>query len=129
MPDASTRFAAGDDVLVLAPAGEGEALSRVFLPQSEQDGPLCERRFFGDFVLDGSARLGDVAGLYGETPPADEADLTLDALFARRYACVRVVGDRIRIGRLCLTIRAMNDRHVGRVGLRLAADRQLHPLA
>ncbi|GAB2890635.1 MULTISPECIES: potassium/proton antiporter [Microvirgula] len=129
VPDASTRFAAGDDVLVLAPAGEGEALSRVFLPQPEQDGPLCERRFFGDFVLDGSARLGDVAGLYGETPPADEADLTLDALFARRYACVRVVGDRIRIGRLCLTIRAMNDRHVGRVGLRLAADRQLHPLA
>ncbi|MGE8355670.1 MAG: potassium/proton antiporter [Microvirgula sp.] len=126
VPDTATRFAAGDDVLVLAPAGEGEALSHAFLPQPEQDGPLCERHFFGDFVLDGRARLGDVAGQYGETPPADEVDLTLDALFARRYACVRVVGDRIRIGRLCLTIRAMDDRHVGRVGLRLAADDQRH---
>ncbi|MDG5500108.1 potassium/proton antiporter [Marinobacter sp. BGYM27] len=107
------------DVLALFALSEnlvelGHALSGRQPPQH-----LRERAFFGDFVLNGDALLGDVEQVYGiefdELPP----DLSLAECFARRTKGHPVVGDRVTLGPVSLVARATDADSVTKVGLKL----------
>ncbi len=80
---------------------------------------LSERTFFGDFVLNGDALLGDVEQVYGiefdELPP----DLSLAECFARRTKGHPVVGDRVVLGPVTLVARATDADKVTKVGLKM----------
>ncbi|MDX1799525.1 MAG: potassium/proton antiporter [Marinobacter sp.] len=84
---------------------------------------LAERAFFGDFVLNGDALLGDVEQVYGiefdELPP----ELSLAECFVRRTKGHPVVGDTVVLGPVTLVARATQADQVTKVGLKMADDR------
>ncbi|KRW81402.1 potassium/proton antiporter [Marinobacter sp. P4B1] len=94
----------------------GKALSGRQAPKH-----LAERAFFGDFVLNGDALLGDVEQVYGiefdELPP----DLSLAECFAKRTKGHPVVGDKVVLGPVTLVARATEADRVTKVGLKMDA--------
>ena len=109
---------AGDHVYLLADPSALTELDRLFVagPDPER---LSERAFFGEFVLDGEARLADLCAFYGLRVPSADGRLTLDALIRRELNVHPVVGDRLQIGTLALVVRAVEDDRVTQVGLKL----------
>ncbi|WP_018403601.1 potassium/proton antiporter [Marinobacter gelidimuriae] len=94
-----------------------KSLSGAYAP-----GHLAERAFFGDFVLNGDALLGDVEQVYGiefdELPP----DLSLAECFAQRTKGRPVIGDLVALGPVTLVVRSMNGDTVAKVGLKMDAQ-------
>lgn len=92
----------------------GKALSGRHAPKY-----LAERAFFGDFVLNGDALLGDVEQVYGiefdQLPP----ELSLAECFARRTKGHPVVGDKVVLGPVTLVARATEADQVTKVGLKM----------
>jgi len=109
---------AGDYVYVLAVPEHVEALNRMF---GVAHGParLDEHRFFGDFVLNGDARVADIEAVYGLGLDYREPEETLAAFLNRKFRGVPVVGDRLRIGGVELVVRASEKGVVTQVGLKL----------
>lgn len=109
---------AGDYVYALAIPEHVESLNRMF---GVAHGPtrLEEHRFFGDFVLNGDARVADVEGVYGLGFPDHGPEETLAAFLSRRFRGVPVVGDRLRIGAVELVVREVEKGLVTRIGLKL----------
>ncbi|HEX6006262.1 MAG TPA: potassium/proton antiporter [Burkholderiales bacterium] len=114
----SGAFQAGDYVYVLAIPEYVEALNRVF---GVAHGParLEEHRFFGDFVLDGEARVADVEAVYDLGLEFRDADDTLATFLAHRFRGSPVVGDRLRSHGIELVVRAVEKGVITRVGLKL----------
>jgi len=121
-PDADTAFVAGDIAVLILPLDVYEPLLAHFTPLPAQ-GPLSVRTFFGEFVLDATARAADVAAAYGNDAIAeDEREMTVAEVLKHRLGRPLVVGDRVRWGSVTLTVREIEHDQVRRVGLKLAAD-------
>ncbi|MCH8497780.1 MAG: potassium/proton antiporter [Marinobacter sp.] len=118
-PNPALQVQAGDVIAVFAQA---DALPELGKSLSGRQSPehLLERAFFGDFVLNGDALLGDVEQVYGiefdELPP----DLSLAECFARRTKGHPVVGDKVVLGPVTLVARATDADRVTKVGLKMA---------
>lgn len=119
--DAALRLAPGDLVYAFTEHRSIPALNRLFDPHA---GPqrLDERLFYGFFMLDAGAKLGDVATAYGM--PVDEAsrDLTLAQFMARRFHGRPVPGDRAALGKAELIVRETDGVEITKVGLRLKRE-------
>jgi cell volume regulation protein A len=112
------KFEPRDYVHFLARPKSVPALNRLFDPHHAPD-RLEEHRYFGDFVLNGDAVLGDLAAIYGIEVPAEHAGKTLaEYLNARSHGRV-VVGDRAPLGNAVLVVRELQEGRVSRVGLKL----------
>jgi potassium/hydrogen antiporter len=109
---------AGDYVYVLAVREHVEALIRMF---GVAHGParLEEHRFFGDFVLNGDARVADLEAVYGLGLDYRDTGETLAAFLNRKFRGAPVVGDRLRTHGVELVVRAVEKGAVTRVGLKL----------
>jgi len=115
---AELKFEPRDFVHLLAQAKSVAALNRLFDPHLAPE-RLEEHRYFGDFVLNGDALLGDLASVYGIDIPAEQARKTLaDYLTERSHGRV-VVGDRAPLGNALLVVRELQDGRVSRVGLKI----------
>jgi cell volume regulation protein A len=80
---------------------------------------LTDRRFFGEFTVNGSAALGDVLQMYGVEVKQFDAGLTLADCFARASRGHPVVGDRLDLGTILLVVREVSGDKVLKVGLKL----------
>ena len=117
-PKGDLEVSSGDVVAMFATPGVlpelGKALSGRHAPKY-----LAERAFFGDFVLNGDALLGDVEQVYGiefdDLPP----ELSLAECFARRTKGHPVVGDTVTLGPVTLVARATSADQVTKVGLKM----------
>jgi cell volume regulation protein A len=109
---------AGDYVYLLSQPGTLTALGRVFTG-GEAPARLEEHEFFGEFVLNGDARLADLATVYGFELPEGTDTLTVSELIERRFSQRPVVGDRARLGRVELVAMEINRGRVAKVGLNL----------
>lgn len=112
-------LAAGDYVYVLAVPEHVEMLNRMF---GVAHGPdrLEEHRFFGDFMLNGDAKVTDIDAVYGFGLDSIDAEETLAAYLSRKFRSKPVVGDRVRIGSVELVVRSIDAKGVvARVGLKL----------
>ena len=112
------RFAGGDYIYVLAQPKLLPQLNKLFDPHQAPD-RLEEHRYFGDFVLNGDARLADLADVYGLEVPDPHGGETLAAFLNERFHGRAVVGDRTSLGDAVLVVREMEDGRVSRVGLKL----------
>jgi len=108
-----------DYVYLLAPGRAVSALDKLFAAMPQPD-YLEEHHFFGDFVLKGDARVGDVSMAYGFKVDADIAAQTLADYLAKRFKRRPVVGDRCRLGSVEFVVREMREGVITLVGLRLA---------
>ena len=117
-PTPELELTSGDVVAVFS---EPERLTELGKVLSGRHAPqhLAERTFFGDFVLNGDALLGDVEQVYGiefdELPP----ELSLAECFARRTKGHPVVGDKVILGPVILVARATDADQVTKVGLKM----------
>ena len=117
-PSPDMEVASGDVLAMFATPAMlselGKALSGRHAPKY-----LAERAFFGDFVLNGDALLGDVEQVYGiefdQLPP----ELSLAECFARRTKGHPVVGDKVVLGPVTLVARATEADRVTKVGLKM----------
>ncbi len=117
-PDPELIVSRGDVVAVFAVPDALAELSQSLSDKSAA-GRLTERTFFGDFVLNGDALLGDVEQVYGiefhELPP----ELSLAECFAKRTKGHPVVGDKVMLGPVVLVARETESDRVTKVGLKM----------
>jgi cell volume regulation protein A len=112
------RLAARDFVHLLAQPKAVHALNRLFDPH-QAPARLEEHLYFGDFVLKGDARLGDLAEVYGVEVPAAHLGKTLSEYLNERSHGRVVIGDRAPLGNALLVVRDVDGGRVTEVGLKL----------
>ncbi|MEY6432623.1 potassium/proton antiporter [Thioalkalicoccus limnaeus] len=109
----------GDYLYLLAEPSVLTSLDRLFVARATPE-RLSDLAFFGEFVLNGEARVGDLATAYGLALPADTLTLTLDQLVRRGRHAHPVVGDRVQLDGIELVVREVNEDRVTKVGLKLS---------
>ncbi|MDB5978508.1 MAG: potassium/proton antiporter, partial [Nevskia sp.] len=81
-------------------------------------GHADEQHYFGEFFLEPEAHVSDLVAAYGIQVPRDSEGKTL-AEFLAGYLDRPVVGDRLRLGGMELTVRRMEGERIVELGLRL----------
>lgn len=112
------QFRAGDYVYLLASPKSLPRLGQLFDPHVEPE-RLEQHRYFGDFVLNGDAIVGELAAVYGFEVAHDASEKTLAQLLDDAFRGRVVVGDRLALGAAELVVREIDADRVTRVGLRV----------
>jgi cell volume regulation protein A len=112
------RLQPGDLVYVFTDPDHIPQLNRLFDPHRVPD-RLEEHRFYGDFILDGSARVADVADMYGLEVARVAGEQTLAEYLSRLFHRRPVVGDSRAFGKADLVVREIVDGRIAKVGLRV----------
>ena len=110
---------AGDYLYLMAAPDDLPDLDRLFVPRAAPK-RLSEQAFFGEFVLNGDARLGDLSLAYGLVLPEGVSESTLEEYIRNRLHTTPVVGDRVSLAGVELVIREMDGARISRVGLKLS---------
>jgi cell volume regulation protein A len=124
-PQFAGRIEAGDHVYLFTSPRNIRLLDRLFASPAtvEED----DKDFFGEFYIDTSHALGELARAYGVEAPADAA-MPIGAFMMQRLAGHAEVGDRVAIGFLELIVRETDERGtVTAAGLALAQEPQAGP--
>lgn len=124
-PGQRFRFEAGDRLFLIGPGRHTAELARLFRNQSDERDPVNPRRFYGDFILRGDARMTDLAAAYGLSLEANEAGMDLDTYVRSRLESKPVEGDTVHVGPLRLRIRSLDQGRVASIGLRFRDARRL----
>lgn len=116
----ASRLAAGDAVWFAASEALAEPIARAFGAVS--GGLSAHAGFFGEFTIDPACPAIDLAFNYGFELKAAEATLDLQTLMLTRLGRNAVVGDRVTIGAIRLTVRDMDAAgHITGIGLKVPA--------
>lgn len=107
----------GDYVSLLAAQADLPLLDEVFSARRIAGGP-DEQRYFGEFSLHPEARVEELVYAYGIGIPPGAEGKTLAEYFTS-YMERPVVGDRLRLGSMELTVRRMEEDRITELGLRL----------
>jgi cell volume regulation protein A len=107
----------GDYVSLLAAQSDLVLLDEVFSARREHS-DIDEQRYFGEFFLEPEAPVADLAATYGVPLPEQARGKTL-ADYVAGYLQRPVVGDRLRLGGMELTVRRMEGERIVELGLRL----------
>lgn len=116
-PTGSTRLLEDDILCIIAHEHDLSALGKLFsvAPASGMDD-----WFFGDFILDASARIADLAPVYGLHPDVSLLDSTIGEYLNHRMGGKPVVGDQLEWQGFVWTIAVIEDGTVKRIGMKLA---------
>jgi len=117
-PVRAGALAAGDYAYFLAPPDRAADLDRLFSTDEESR----RASVVPVFPIDPSAPLGTLAALYGIEVPAERASLTVEALFAERFADGAVTGDVLPLDGVRLIARAVQGGRLVEAGLVIADE-------
>lgn len=115
-PSGSTRLQAEDILCIVGHEENLPALGKLF---SEEPLSSTDQWFFGDFILDARARLGDLVPVYGFMLEGIDAGLSLGDFFSTRMGGKPVVGDQMEWQGFIWTVAAMNHGKIEKIGLKL----------
>jgi potassium/hydrogen antiporter len=108
-----------DYLYLIAEPADLPDLDRLFIASGAPK-RLSEQAFFGEFVLNGDARVGDLSAVYALDLPDSDHALTLDAFMRRDlHTAHPVVGDRLQLKAVCLVVRKVEGDRIAKVGLKL----------
>jgi cell volume regulation protein A len=114
-PSGSSRLMAGDILCIIGHDADLPVLGRMF---SETPQRNFDFEFFGDFMLDGAAKLDDLAMFYTLDLTECGDCVQLNEFIAQKHGGKLVVGDTVLWSEMIWTVAELQDGDISRVGVR-----------
>ncbi|AKH70001.1 potassium/proton antiporter, CPA1 family [Spongiibacter sp. IMCC21906] len=114
-PSGSTQLLAGDILCVIGHEADLPALGKLF---SEPPKQALDMSFFGSFLLDANARLGDLAAIYPIPLKEIDPDETIGNFVNQRVGGKTVLGDHIQHWGMIWTVAEMQGEQLHKIGVK-----------